>query len=91
MFHRLFPCFRKQDDDGDTRRVPISGMTEEETKLYPTNYVTTAKYNIITFLPKNLFEQFCRVANLFFLLISALQVCPDTYHLTLFNDRVLHV
>eukprot|EP00961_Rhodomonas_salina_P238862 3227840-Rhodomonas_salina.2 len=27
------------------------------------NLVTTAKYNIATFLPKNLFEQFSRLAN----------------------------
>lgn len=29
--------------------------------------VLTSKYNIITFIPKNLLEQFRRVANIFFL------------------------
>jgi phospholipid-transporting ATPase len=39
-----------------------------------TNKVITAKYTPATFLPKNLFEQFSRLANVYFLIISALQV-----------------
>lgn len=39
---------------------------------YPSNYVSTTKYNAITFLPKALFEQFRRVANLYFLLTAVL-------------------
>ena len=38
------------------------------------NEIRTAKYTLLTFLPINLFEQFCRVANLYFLIIAALQV-----------------
>jgi hypothetical protein len=41
-----------------------------------TNEISTAKYTVITFLPVNLFEQFCRVANLYFLLTAILQVIP---------------
>ncbi|KAG8094537.1 hypothetical protein GUJ93_ZPchr0012g21779 [Zizania palustris] len=46
---------------------------------YPTNYISTTKYNILTFLPKAIFEQFRRVANLYFLLTAILSftpVCP---------------
>ncbi len=32
-------------------------------KVYPTNQNVTSKYTVLTFLPKNLFEQFRRVAN----------------------------
>lgn len=32
--------------------------------VYPTNQVVTSKYTPITFLPRNLFEQFRRVANM---------------------------
>ncbi|KAF5475521.1 hypothetical protein F2P56_007321 [Juglans regia] len=39
---------------------------------YPSNYVSTTKYNVVTFLPKSLFEQFRRVANLYFLLAAVL-------------------
>uniref|UniRef100_A0A8C5P6M7 P-type ATPase N-terminal domain-containing protein n=1 Tax=Leptobrachium leishanense TaxID=445787 RepID=A0A8C5P6M7_9ANUR len=38
--------------------------------------ITTSKYNIITFIPLNLFEQFHRLANIYFLFIIILQVIP---------------
>src|SRR6266498_1489378 len=44
---------------------------------YPTNKVITSKYNIFTFIPKNLYEQFRRVANFFFLLVVILQWFPE--------------
>jgi len=40
------------------------------------NSVSTTKYNILTFVPKGLFEQFRRVANLYFLMISILSTTP---------------
>ncbi|GFY88383.1 aminophospholipid ATPase 3 [Actinidia rufa] len=40
------------------------------------NSISTTKYNILTFLPKGLFEQFRRVANLYFLMISILSCTP---------------
>ncbi|XP_066385390.1 phospholipid-transporting ATPase 3-like isoform X1 [Miscanthus floridulus] len=43
---------------------------------YKGNSVSTTKYNILTFLPKGLFEQFRRVANLYFLMISILSTTP---------------
>ena len=41
------------------------------------NHVSTAKYNFVTFLPKFLFEQFSKYANLFFLFTAALQQIPN--------------
>lgn len=43
---------------------------------YKSNYVSTTKYNVLTFFPKALFEQFRRVANLYFLLAAALALTP---------------
>ncbi|RDX79899.1 Phospholipid-transporting ATPase 3, partial [Mucuna pruriens] len=40
------------------------------------NSISTTKYNFFTFLPKGLFEQFRRVANLYFLSISILSTTP---------------
>ncbi|KAG6908762.1 hypothetical protein DXG01_003374 [Tephrocybe rancida] len=41
--------------------------------VYTSNQVITSKYTVITFIPRNLLEQFRRIANLFFLAISILQ------------------
>ncbi|KAL1408157.1 hypothetical protein Q8F55_004961 [Vanrija albida] len=47
-----------------------------KSKKFCTNQVVTSKYTIITFLPRNLLEQFRRVANIFFLAINILQFFP---------------
>ncbi|XP_042236307.1 phospholipid-transporting ATPase IF-like isoform X2 [Homarus americanus] len=41
---------------------------------YPGNTITTAKYTLLTFLPKNLFEQFRRLANFYFLCLAIIHV-----------------
>ncbi|XP_061365222.1 phospholipid-transporting ATPase 3-like [Gastrolobium bilobum] len=43
------------------------------------NSISTTKYNFFTFIPKGLFEQFRRVANLYFLTISILSTTPIRY------------
>ena len=37
------------------------------------NKIQTNKYTILTFLPLNLFEQFSKLANIYFLMIAILQ------------------
>lgn len=51
-------------------------------KLHPNgkavnNKVRTTKYTVLSFLPKNLLEQFHRVANLYFIFIILLNWFPD--------------
>jgi len=56
--------------------------------LFKGNEVTTSKYNLFTFLPKNLFEQFHRLANAYFLLLLCLQVnIFISLSLSLFNSK----
>jgi len=43
---------------------------------YTNNFIRTTKYTLLTFLPKNLFEQFHRFANLYFLFIVLLNWVP---------------
>lgn len=38
--------------------------------------VQTTKYTCLSFLPKNLFEQFSKMANAYFLFMTALQLVP---------------
>ncbi|KAJ3576870.1 hypothetical protein NP233_g101 [Leucocoprinus birnbaumii] len=44
--------------------------------VYTPNQVITSKYTIITFVPRNLLEQFRRIANMFFLGVAILQFFP---------------
>ncbi|KAI1715096.1 cation transport ATPase (P-type) domain-containing protein [Ditylenchus destructor] len=44
---------------------------------YADNYIQTSKYNLITFIPRNLWEQFQRLANFYFLVLMLLQLIPE--------------
>ncbi|NXL66290.1 AT8B3 ATPase, partial [Chordeiles acutipennis] len=46
-------------------------------KKYAGNAIKTAKYNIFTFLPLNLYEQFHRMANIYFVFVILLQTFPQ--------------
>jgi phospholipid-transporting ATPase len=41
------------------------------------NTVSTTKYTVLTFLPLNLLYQFSKVANLYFLFLTILQIIPE--------------
>lgn len=47
---------------------------DEEQCLMANNSVVTSKYNLVTFVPRSLFEQFRRIANVYFLVISVLMM-----------------
>lgn len=53
-----------------------SESTHHEHKDYKANSISTTKYNVATFLPKGLYEQFRRVANLYFVCVAALSLTP---------------
>ncbi|XP_061553468.1 phospholipid-transporting ATPase ID-like isoform X2 [Phycodurus eques] len=56
---------------------------------YANNAIKTSKYNIFTFLPLNLFEQFRRLANCFFLFLFTLQLIPQISSLAWFTTAAL--
>uniref|UniRef100_A0A8C7YXW6 Phospholipid-transporting ATPase n=1 Tax=Oryzias sinensis TaxID=183150 RepID=A0A8C7YXW6_9TELE len=45
---------------------------------YPDNRIVSSKYTFWNFIPKNLFEQFRRIANFYFLVIFLIQLIIDT-------------
>ncbi|EOY27154.1 ATPase E1-E2 type family protein / haloacid dehalogenase-like hydrolase family protein isoform 5, partial [Theobroma cacao] len=51
-------------------------MHKKKPLNYRSNYISTTKYNFLTFLPKALYEQFHRVANLYFLGAAIVSVTP---------------
>lgn len=59
------------------RIIYLNNIPANSANRYVDNHVSTAKYNIATFLPKFLFEQFSKYANLFFLFTAILQQIPN--------------
>ncbi|XP_078238363.1 phospholipid-transporting ATPase ID isoform X3 [Pogona vitticeps] len=82
------------------RHSPTPGGTEEERRVkanareynekfqYASNCIKTSKYNVLTFLPINLFEQFQEVANTYFLFLLILQLIPQISSLSWFTTIV---
>ncbi|XP_028815911.1 phospholipid-transporting ATPase IA isoform X1 [Denticeps clupeoides] len=61
-------------DQEDSRLIHIN---QPQFTKFCSNRVSTAKYNLLTFLPRFLYSQFRRAANSFFLFIALLQQIPD--------------
>uniref|UniRef100_A0A7N8YN39 Phospholipid-transporting ATPase n=1 Tax=Mastacembelus armatus TaxID=205130 RepID=A0A7N8YN39_9TELE len=49
---------------------------ENPNRHYANNKIKTTKYTVLSFLPKNLFEQFHRFANVYFVFIALLNFVP---------------
>lgn len=63
---------RKPIPMGEKRTIEFSQSTAITANLSNTNKVRTARYSLITWVPKSLFMQFRRAANIYFLIISIL-------------------
>ncbi|KAI9208671.1 uncharacterized protein BJ171DRAFT_489619 [Polychytrium aggregatum] len=59
------------------RVVHLLDPTKNQALQYLHNAISTRKYNAVTFLPKFLYEQFSKYANLFFLFVSCIQQIKD--------------
>jgi phospholipid-transporting ATPase len=59
------------------RIIHLNDTPANNAQKFMNNHVSTAKYNIATFLPKFLFEQFSKYANLFFLFTAIIQQVPN--------------
>jgi hypothetical protein len=49
---------------------------------FPTNEISTSKYTVLNFIPKNLYEQFHRMTNIYFLIIVIITLIPAISPLT---------
>nr|XP_033498683.1 probable phospholipid-transporting ATPase VD isoform X2 [Epinephelus lanceolatus] len=63
------------------KRTVVPYSTEDEElrqllKTYKNNKIQTTKYSLLSFLPKNLFEQLHRFANVYFIFLAALNFVP---------------
>ncbi|KAJ2785179.1 phospholipid transporting ATPase [Coemansia interrupta] len=76
---RLFGSKRRGSADAGTERtiyINARPPTAAHHPQYPANQIRTAKYTVLSFVPKNLFEQFRRAANIYFLFLLVLQFIP---------------
>ncbi|XP_042596807.1 phospholipid-transporting ATPase ID-like isoform X2 [Cyprinus carpio] len=80
--------FRKRPPPEEERRVRANDRDYNEKFQYASNCIMTSKYNIITFLAVNLFEQFQEVANTYFLFLLILQLIPQISSLSWFTTIV---
>ncbi|GAA5871972.1 hypothetical protein JCM8547_006205 [Rhodosporidiobolus lusitaniae] len=69
---------KKKGKKEKTRRVVYVNVEGVKTdpRGYERNKVRTSKYTLVSFVPKNLMEQFRRVANVYFLALVILQIFP---------------
>ncbi|KAK1123006.1 hypothetical protein K0M31_008642 [Melipona bicolor] len=58
----------------DHRIVTISPSNDPEQTIFPNNRIISKKYTLWNFVPKNLFEQFRRIANFYFLIMTIISV-----------------
>lgn len=63
--------------NSDQRKIVLSQPLNPKKGGPCSNKVVTTKYTLLTFFPRNLLEQFSRVANIYFLLIVVLQMIPE--------------
>ncbi|XP_050716966.1 phospholipid-transporting ATPase IF-like [Eriocheir sinensis] len=75
---------RRRGQPITTRTVLVNGRPPEnlpeplKIPKYVNNQIKTSKYTWINFLPKNLFEQFRRIANFYFLLVTIIQLSIES-------------
>ncbi|GAA6233537.1 phospholipid-transporting ATPase ID-like [Lates japonicus] len=80
-------CVRKKERELE-RKIRANDREYNLSFRYATNAIKTSKYNFFTFLPLNLFEQFQRIANAYFLFLLVLQVIPEISSLSWFTTVV---
>jgi len=59
---------------GLARRKPLED--ERTSRPYITNFIRSSRYTVWNFLPKQLFFQFSKLANFYFLVIGVMQMIP---------------
>lgn len=75
-------CWEKEKPKEKERKIKANDSVFNKSCGYASNYISTSKYNAVSFLPKNLFEQFQRIANAYFLVLLILQLIPQVSSLT---------
>ncbi|XP_076683090.1 phospholipid-transporting ATPase IF isoform X2 [Andrena cerasifolii] len=62
----------------DHRVVTISHRNDPARTSFPSNRIVSKKYTVWNFLPRNLFEQFRRIANFYFLITALISLLTES-------------
>ena len=74
MFLCCFPCFHKID----TKTKRIVGFRDKSyNKTYWSNKVENHKYNVLSFIPTVIYNQFKQFGNFFYLMLTISQFIPE--------------
>lgn len=69
---------RERDLRNLVSNLPYEGLgkVKQPNRFYSSNDVKTTKYSLLLFIPMNLYEQFHRMANLYFVGLAILNFIP---------------
>uniref|UniRef100_A0A2K1ZA13 Phospholipid-transporting ATPase n=1 Tax=Populus trichocarpa TaxID=3694 RepID=A0A2K1ZA13_POPTR len=74
----LLGLSQKEIGDDDARLVYLNDPVKSNERYeFAGNSIRTSKYSVFSFLPRNLFRQFHRVAYIYFLIIAVLNQLPQ--------------
>jgi phospholipid-translocating P-type ATPase (flippase) len=62
--------------NSELREIEIKGSEYITESIFPGNKLQLSRYTLLSFFPKNLFEQFQRISNIWFLIVSVFQLIP---------------
>ncbi|KAL6948829.1 hypothetical protein ACO0QE_001303 [Hanseniaspora vineae] len=65
-----------QDFHFDSEKTLLMDERKKFKKPYCDNVVTSSRYNIYTFFPRQLYAQFSKLANCYFMIVAILQMIP---------------
>jgi hypothetical protein len=71
------PLLLDGEEEFDERM--IEPFQDPDPQVYfPPNVIVTSRYNMISFLPKSIFEQFRRLANVYFLVLGVIAAIGES-------------
>ncbi|CBZ50397.1 putative adenylate and guanylate cyclase catalytic domain-containing protein [Neospora caninum Liverpool] len=62
------------------RKITINPTDKDDLRRFPSNAIYTHRYSVMTFAVKNLWEQFHRVINWWFLVMTIIQAVPQLHY-----------
>ncbi|XP_031713469.1 probable phospholipid-transporting ATPase VB [Anarrhichthys ocellatus] len=70
---------REKDLRNLVSNLPYEGLgkAKQPNRYFPDNAIKTTKYTLLLFIPMNLFEQFHRLANIYFVGLAILNFVPE--------------